>query len=106
MQIIPSKQATQYREEVELNGETFILAFQWNALNEYWSMNIFNRDLEPIVLGVKLVTQYNLTEQLVQSGMPLGDILCQNIVGGFEKIERNDMGETNELVFYAEGELA
>lgn len=105
MQIIPSKQDSQYRQQVDLNGETFILAYQWNALNEYWSLNIFNGSLEPIALGLKIVTQWNLTEQIVQTGMPNGDILCQNIVGGFEKIQRNDMGQTNELVFYAEGEL-
>lgn len=105
MQIIPSKTDSQYRQQVELNSETFILAYQWNALNEYWSLNIFDGNLAPIALGIKLVTQWNLTEQIVQSGMPNGDILCQNIVGSFEKIQRNDMGQTNELVFYAEGEL-
>lgn len=105
MQLIPSKQATQYRQEVELNNETFILTYAWNALNKYWSLSIYNRDLEPIVLGIKIVTQFNLTEQIVKSGMPLGDILCHNISGTFQKIERNDMGLTNELVFYPEGQL-
>jgi len=106
MQIIPAKQDSQYREDVELDGTTFILIFAWNALNEYWSLGIYDRDLNPIVYGIKIVTQYNLTQQLVQSGMPLGEILCQNIVGLFEKIQRNDMGQTNELVYYAEGELS
>lgn len=101
MELIPYQDDTQWREEIELDGTTFILTFMWNALNEYWSMNIFDQDLNPIALGIKVVTQWNLTEQIVQTGMPLGDILCQNIVGGFEKIERYDMGRTNELVYYS-----
>jgi len=105
MQIIPSKQSAQYREEIEIDGVNYIFTFQWNALNEYWSMNIYNTELEPIVLGIKVVTQFNLTQQIVQTGMPLGDILCQNVIGVFEKIQRNDMGETNELVYYEEGEF-
>jgi len=105
MQIIPSKQNSQYREDIELDGTNFILIFSWNALNEFWSVGIYDGDLNPIVLGIKIVTQFNLTQQLVQVNMPLGDILCQNIVGFFEKIERNDMGQTNELIYYAEGEL-
>jgi len=105
MEIIPFKQNTQWRQQIELNDETFILSFKWNALNEYWSMNIFNQDEEPVALGIKIVTQFNLTEQLVQAGMPKGDIICQNIIGGFEKIQRNDMGLTNDLVFYSEGEI-
>lgn len=105
MQIIPAKQDTQYREEIELDGTSFILIFAWNALNEYWTFSIYDRDLNPIVYGIKIVTQFNLIEQIVQLGMPLGDIFCQNIVGLFQKIQRNDMGLTNELVYYAEGEL-
>lgn len=105
MEIIPFRQNTQFREEIELNGETFFLSFKWNALNEFWSMNIFDQDENPIALGIKIVTQFNLTEQIVQAGMPKGNIICQNIIGGFEKIKRNDMGLTNELVFYSEGEI-
>lgn len=105
MDIIPFKETPQWRQQIELNNETFILSFKWNALNEYWSMNIFDQNESPIALGVKIVTQFNLTEQLVQEGMPKGDIVCQNIIGGFEKIKRDDMGLTNELVFYETEEL-
>ena len=105
MEIIPFKENAQWKQQIELNNETFILSFKWNALNEYWSMNIYDQNESPLVLGIKIVTQFNLTEQLVQSGMPQGDILCQNIIGGFEKIKRNDMGLTNELVFFETGEI-
>ena len=105
MESIPFRESTQFREEIELEGSVFVLAFAWNALNEFWSMNIFDRDLTPIALGLKLVTQWDITGQIIQSGMPLGDILCQNIVGLFQKIQRYDMGKTNELVYYSEGQL-
>ena len=100
MEIIPFNDDAQWNQEIELNDISYILSFQWNALNEFWSMNIYNIDLEPIALGIKIVTQWNLTEQIVQEGMPHGDILCQNIIGGFERIGRLDIGQTNELVFY------
>lgn len=105
MESIPFRNNAQFREEIELDGTSYILAFKWNALNEYWSMNILDRDENPIALGLKIVTQWNITGQIIQTGMPLGDILCQNIVGGFEKIQRYDVGETNELVYYEEGTL-
>src|SRR5690606_7091108 len=99
MQIIPSKNDSNYRQQVELNGETFILFYKWNALNQFWSLSIYDSNSNPIVTGIKIVTQFNLTEQLIRLGMPLGDIICQNIIGGFERIQRNDLGETNELIF-------
>lgn len=100
MQIIPSRQDSQYRQEIELNGTIFVLIMSWNVLKEFWTLSLFTRDLMPIVLGIKVVNQFNLTEQLVQEGMPSGDILCQSIIGSFEKIRRNDLGEFSELIFY------
>jgi len=105
MQIIPAKQDSQYREQINFDGTIYVLFFNWNALNEFWTLSIYDQNLNPIVYSIKIVTQYNLTEQIVQSGMPEGEILCQNIVGIFEKIKRNDLGLTNELVYYSVGEL-
>lgn len=100
MRFIPFIEDPQFREQIDLDNQTFILIFKWNALNEYWTMDILNGNLIPIVYGIKIVTQFNLTEQIVQTGMPLGDILCQNIVGGFETIVRDSMTTTNQLVYY------
>lgn len=100
MRSIPFKEDPQFREQIDLDNQTFILIFKWNALNEYWTMDILNGNLVPIVFGIKIVTQFNLTEQIVQTGMPLGDILCQNIVGTFERIMRDSMTTTNELIYY------
>lgn len=105
MEIIPFQDNSQWQQQIELDGTTFILTASWNALNEYWSLNIYDQDFNPIVLGIKVVTQFNLTKQVVKEDMPLGQIVCQNIVGGFFKIKRNDMGETNELVYYEESLL-
>lgn len=102
MEFITFRDPPQWRQDIELDGETFILTFQWNTLNEFWSMNIYDQDLEPIVLGIKIVTQWDLTEQIVRAEMPSGEILCLNIIGGFDKIERYDMGRTNKLVYVSE----
>jgi hypothetical protein len=105
MQIIPFKEPAAWEAQIQLTGVIFLLKFKWNALNEYWVMSIFNRNDEPILLGVKVVVNWNLTGQFVTVGMPSGDIICQNVLLGFEKIKRFDMGEVTELFYYEEGEL-
>jgi hypothetical protein len=37
--------------------------------------------------------------------MPAGDIVCQNIINQWDDIQRFDMGETTELIYYEPGEL-
>ncbi len=105
MQIIPFKQPSQWQEQINLEGQDYVLVFSWNALNEFWSMDILTRDLDPIVYGIKVVINYNLTEIYIVSGMPPGDIVCQNLIGGDAKIKRYDIGDVTELFYYPEGEF-
>lgn len=123
MMIIPFKEEADWEAQITLSNVIFNLQFKWNALNKYWSMNIFNRNDEPIIYGIKVVVNWNLTSQYVRVGMPAGDIVCQNILGltqiilpsgevrfvqstdSFRTIGRFDMGETSELFYYESGEL-
>jgi hypothetical protein len=106
MQIIPFKEPAQWREQIELTGTNYILRFKWNAINQFWSMDVLDIDDNPIVLGVKVVVNWNLLEQYSMLEKPQGDILCQNIVGGFQKLGRFDMSEIAELLYYEPGELS
>ncbi len=105
MQIIPFKEPSQWQQQIELGSQTFVLSFSWNAMNEYWVMDILTRDLVPIILGIKVVANYDLTAQYVTNGKPNGDIVCENIIGGQGKIQRYDMGDVTELIYYALGEF-
>jgi hypothetical protein len=105
MQIIPFKIPGAWKAQITLTDTIFVLFFRWNALNKYWVMNIYDRNETPILLGVKLVTDYDLTAQFPLTGMPTGDILCQNILGQLGPIERFDMGRTTELMYYEPLEL-
>lgn len=105
MLIVPFKEPASWQAQITLTDVIFNLRFKWNALNKYWVMSIYSRNDEPILLGVKVVVNWNLTGQFVTVGIPTGDIVCQNVLGGFEKIMRFDMGEIDELFYYEAGEL-
>lgn len=106
MQIIPFKTPAFWQEQITLDNEIFILSFKWNALNEFWVMNILSRDEVPIILGIVIVPDYNLTAQYAAiPGMPKGDIICQNIINAPDTISRFDMSQKFELIYYAFGEL-
>lgn len=105
MQLIPFKQPSQWRSAINLDNIQYNLSFRWNAMNEYWVMDITTSEDVPVIFGVKLVTNYNLLAQYSMDAKPPGDVVCQNIVGGWEPIRRYDMGQVDELVYYAQGEL-
>lgn len=106
MQIIPFKEPAAWSAQITLTSQIFVLTFRWNALNKYWVMSILNANNQPIVYGIKVVTNFDLTAQFAAiTGMPEGDILCQNIIEMWNTIGRFDMGDTNEIIYYEPGEL-
>jgi hypothetical protein len=105
MQIIPFKEPSRWQEQIELSGEIFVLEFTWNALNEFWGMTIYNRDKVPLIYGITIVPNFPLLAPFTVFGKPVGEIVCQNIVGGSDIIGRFDMSQKFELVYYEEGEL-
>ena len=105
MLIIPFNNAGSWREQIQLDNVIYFLNFTWNALNEFWVMNILNRNEEPLILGIKIVPNYPLLSTYTVDGMPAGNIICQNIVNTPEEIKRFDIGQKFELVYYFEGEL-
>lgn len=105
MQIIPFKEPASWKMQINLTNQIFNLSFKWNAMNGYWVMSISDRNDNPIIYGIKVVTNYDLTAQFVVSGMPLGDIVCQNIISEWIDITRFAMGVTDELIYYEPHEL-
>ena len=105
MQIIPFKEQSQWQAQITLTNVIFILTFKWNAQNAYWVMNIYDENTNPLVLGIKVVTNYDLTSQFSTLGLPTGDIVCQNILGQWDDIQRFDMGTITELLYYEPNEI-
>jgi hypothetical protein len=106
MQIIPFKTPGSWIMQISLTGQIFLLQFHWNALNAYWIMDILDANGNVIIYGIKVVPNFDLTAQFVIDNLPAGAIVCQNILGQWGDIERFDMGETCELIYYEPAELA
>ena len=109
MQIIPFKEPAQWQEQITLTGNIFNLRFCWNALNEFWSMNILDQNLAPIVQGIYVANNYDITAQYIAaieaSGISFGDIVCIDYNEGWDNITRFQMGNSADLFYYEPGEF-
>lgn len=105
MQIIPFKDPSAWREQIQLTGVIYFLQFTWNSLNEFWVMDILDSNEDPLVVGVKIVVNLSLLSPYTVQGLPSGDIVCQNIVGTSDDIGRFDMSQKFLLIYYEDGEI-
>lgn len=99
MQIIPWRNLPSWQQEIVLDQIIFHLSFHWNALNEFWSIDIYDRDHEPIILGIKLVVDYDITSHYVNDALFPGAILVIDFSRDVEEIGRLDMGDRVQLVY-------
>lgn len=105
MLIIPFRDPAQWTMQIELDNIVYFLTFTWNALNEFWTMDIADSDQIPLIVGIKVVPNYPLLQAFTVFGKPPGEIICQNVVNAPDTISRYDIGQKFELVYYSEGEL-
>ncbi len=105
MQIIPFQEASNWKMEIALTGEIFILWFKWNALNKFWTMGIYDSNEIPLIIEIKIVPSYPLLLAYSVFGQPQGEIVCHNIVGTKDEIGRFDMSQKFELVYYEPEEI-
>ena len=105
MLIMPFRDPAAWTMQIELDNIVYFLSFAWNALNEFWTMDIANSDQDPLIVGIKIVPNYPLLAAFTVFGKPPGEIICQNVVNAPDTISRFDMSQKFELIYYFEGEL-
>lgn len=100
MLAIPFREQSFFRQQIQLTGVLYFLTFTWNALNQYWVMDIANSNEVPLISGIKIVQDYPLLAAYTVDGMPPGEIICQNVVNSPDEIKRFSMSQNFVLVYY------
>jgi hypothetical protein len=107
MREIIFKNLPSFRQELTLDGTPYIIDFDYNSRGQYWSLNWYDRDQNPIRMGLKLVTGTELLEQYVDVGLPPGRLVIIADDGNLNRIEQNDFIEGKKRLMYVEeAELA
>lgn len=90
-----------YDFQVELDGVLFTLGFSFNARANYWVMDIFDSNDNPILVGIRVITGWLLSDRFVMEGLPAGDFFIFDSSGKSEDPTMNDFSIT-KLLMYAD----
>lgn len=105
MRIIPFPGQASFSEEITLENKVYRFRFDWNTSGQYWSMSIYNRDLELLVSGIKIVLDYELISDYAYMGLPEGEIYAMDTSNELLTIGRNDIGDRVFLAYVESSEL-
>lgn len=93
-----------YDLQVELDGVLYTLGFTYNARANYWVMDIYDANELPILVGIRIITGWLLTDRFVMEGLPPGDFFVFDSSGKNEDPTQDDFGTVKTLVYADESE--
>lgn len=98
-----------YSERVRLDGRDYILQFAWNQREERWRLSLFTDRDEPLVRGLKLVTNWPLLRYYqFDARIPSGELYVVDWTGNGTPPLLEELGEGRrcQLLYFSPEELA
>lgn len=93
-----------YDFQTELDGVLYTLGFTYNARAGYWVMDIYDSNDIAVVVGIRVITGWLLSNRFVMPGLPPGDFFVYDTSGKNEDPLQNDFGTTKLLMYADESE--
>lgn len=107
MRVIPiGNQYAATTQEVVIDNKLLRLDVHWNTRGEFWSLDIYDDQAEPIVLGIKLVLGTGLLDRYTSPKLPRGELMLVDTTDTLAKVGYDDLGTSALLVFMSAEELS
>lgn len=91
-----------YTVQANLGGTVYGFAVAWNTRAEAWEIGITTAGGDPIVMGQRIVPDYQLFRPFNDPRLPAGRILCLDLTGTGAYPTRTNLG-SDCVVAYDDG---
>jgi len=93
-----------YDFTVELDSVVFLVTMVYNVRSAHWFFSMGDVDGTPLREGIKLVSNWELTQAWVQQGRPDGGMYATNAENDDDP-DRDTLGSTSVFVYDEGGKL-
>jgi len=100
MQIIPFKNYSSFDMELTLDGVPYIIKFNWNSRYEFWTISFYDREKTVLVTGIKIVINYELLTQLVDKGLPPGQLYAIRENESHDRLTKDEFFNNDAFLIY------
>lgn len=71
---LPTEDETLRQQESTLDGQTFVLTFDWSAREDRWYLQVADTNGTTLISGIKLVPRISLLRNLSNDTRPAGEL--------------------------------
>ncbi len=83
----------------ELEGSVYTLGFRFNERIAQWIMDILSEQEVPIVMGIPVLTEVEMTERFKYLSIPQGYFVCIDETGKQRNPDRDTFGDEVKLLY-------
>lgn len=107
--IIPIQEAidgfTSFKEEIDIDSNTYFFTFDWNSREEAWSMKIADANESTILSDIKIVSNYELISIYTDERLPKGNLFCIDLIGNGDRVTQLEFGDRYKLLYLTPEEV-
>lgn len=102
---LPVTNLPAYSFDISLDNNSYKFFFTWNSSYEFYTMDITTITDVTLIRGVKLVLGVELIRRYAIEALPAGALLTIDTTGKHDRITRDSLGTSVQLVYVAKEEL-
>lgn len=102
---LPLASLPAYNYDIEIESIIYNFTFLYNSKFNFWTMDIRRQDLTPIILGVKLVLNYNLRYPYAYPDLFTGNLYLIDETNTLERVGIDDLSNKCKLIYVSMDEL-
>lgn len=106
--VIQWRDLADFTQSIKLEGVVYSLRARWNSVNEYWTIDLYDRNGNALIIAHKLVLATDILARYPSENLPAGSLYVVDISNQndpLQKVGRDDMGVNAVLVYAEEGTL-
>lgn len=88
-----------YEYTIELEQVQYTLGFNWNARIAKWFMDIMDKDGNPLVMGIKMLSGFPLKYKFVDAAVPPGEFFLLDTANQNQDPKQDDFGSRVVLLY-------
>ena len=94
-----------YTNTIELELVQYTLSFNWNRRIAKWFMDIGDKDGNPLVSGIKLLSGFPLKYKFLNPGLPPGEFFILDTANQNRDPQQDDLGTRTVLLYRESGTI-
>lgn len=93
-----------FSQRIALDGQEYLLQFDWNDREQRWYMSLLDIDEKPLAMGMKIVANVPILRRFTLPSLPPGDLIAIDLSNQFgEPPTYTELGIRVRLFYFPVG---